>query len=333
MSDIEKLNLFDSSSDDFLDDEAYFKKNAKYAGFLSDMNFDGNEKGKRERRRTEEDSDDMEQEYEKAPRRSSLMQPEEYLPTITEDGALHISKKVKVRKVQSKSSDHSDESEVSDNSSGAASRKDSKAQGKQDKKRPNQAKEMKEDEDLLNDKDSPQAELTPEQRVKQKKRHYESAMTQIAVNCEKIIENPTKGVTRRPNEVCLLKQVLVYLQDDDVRVRLLAMLSLLKVFNDILPNYSIHLATKEEKEVQLKKEVRKLRQYEESLMAFYTSYIKSLMKLSRGRNSKSQEEVTAARCLCELLKNHYQFNLADTISKAVVPFAFSSWFLQKCVML
>lgn len=60
-------------------------------------------------------------------------------------------------------------------------------------------------------------------------------MTQIAVNCEKIIENPTKGVTRRPNEVCLLKQVLVYLQDDDVRVRLLAMLSLLKVFNDILP--------------------------------------------------------------------------------------------------
>ena len=89
------------------------------------------------------------------------MQPEEYLPTITEDGALHISKKVKVRKVQSKSSDHSDGSEVSDNSSGAASRKDSKAQGKQDKKRPNQAKEMKEDEDLLNDKDSPQAELTP----------------------------------------------------------------------------------------------------------------------------------------------------------------------------
>ena len=60
-------------------------------------------------------------------------------------------------------------------------------------------------------------------------------MTQIAVNCEKIIENPTKGVTRHPNEVCLLKQVLVYLQDDDVRVRLLAMLSLLKVFNDILP--------------------------------------------------------------------------------------------------
>lgn len=30
------------------------------------------------------------------------------------------------------------------------------------------------------------------------------------------------------------------------------------------------MATKEEKEVQVKKEVRKLRNYEESLMVFYT---------------------------------------------------------------
>ena len=92
------------------------------------------------------------------------MQPEEYLPTITEDGTLHISKKVKVRKVQSKSSDHSEESEASENSSGATdakSRKDSKARGKQDKKSSNQVKEMEEDESLLNDMDSPQVELTP----------------------------------------------------------------------------------------------------------------------------------------------------------------------------
>ena len=33
----------------------------------------------------------------------------------------------------------------------------------------------------------------------------------------------------------------------------------------------------------------------------------------------------ALRCMCELLKNHYQFNLADTLSKAIIPFALSSY--------
>lgn len=35
MSAIEKLNLSDSSSDDFLDDEAYFKVYAFFPGFIS----------------------------------------------------------------------------------------------------------------------------------------------------------------------------------------------------------------------------------------------------------------------------------------------------------
>ena len=60
-------------------------------------------------------------------------------------------------------------------------------------------------------------------------------MTQIAVNCEKVIENPNKGVTRRRNEISPLNEVLRYIHDQDRRVRILAYLSLMKVFNDILP--------------------------------------------------------------------------------------------------
>lgn len=64
-------------------------------------------------------------------------------------------------------------------------------------------------------------------------------MTEIAVNCELIMENPNKGVTKRHTEMCPLNIVVRYLQDKDVRVRILASLSLMKVFNDILPVASV----------------------------------------------------------------------------------------------
>lgn len=65
--------------------------------------------------------------------------------------------------------------------------------------------------------------------------HYESSLTTIAVNCEKIIENPSTGVVRSHHQPSSLSQVLAFLKDRDPRLRRIALLSLLKVFNDILP--------------------------------------------------------------------------------------------------
>mgnify|MGYP007033282513 CR=1 FL=1 len=41
-----------------------------------------------------------------------------------------------------------------------------------------------------------------------------------------------------------------------------------------------------------------------------------------------KERLLAVRCLCGILSNHYQFNLAETVCKAIVPFIASSsrWF-------
>ena len=60
-------------------------------------------------------------------------------------------------------------------------------------------------------------------------------MTDIAVQCELILENPNKGVTRRRNEISPLNAVVRYLDDENPQIRILATLSLMKVFNDILP--------------------------------------------------------------------------------------------------
>lgn len=52
--------------------------------------------------------------------------------------------------------------------------------------------------------------------------------------------------------------------------------------------------------------------------------MKTLTKWAQNRGSEDSMKRLALRCMCELLKNHYQFNLADTLSKAIIPFALSS---------
>ena len=54
--------------------------------------------------------------------------------------------------------------------------------------------------------------------------------------------------------------------------------------------------------------------------------MKTLIATSKSRDESKKREVTlAVKCLCSLLNNHYQFNLDDTICKAVIPFTASKW--------
>lgn len=50
-----------------------------------------------------------------------------------------------------------------------------------------------------------------------------------------ILENPDKGISRRRNEISPMNAVLQLLKDEDYRIHQVAMLSLMKVFNDVLP--------------------------------------------------------------------------------------------------
>ena len=44
-------------------------------------------------------------------------------------------------------------------------------------------------------------------------------------------------------------------------------------------------------------------------------------------DSMKKERLLSIRCLCGILSNHYQFNLAETICKSIVPFIASSYLL------
>ena len=102
------------------------------------------------------------------------------------------------------------------------------------------------DEDLLEESEEEEdRELTPgsdslqmsgiEEKEAQKEKHYKDSLTQIAVNCEQILEDPNKGISRHRNEISPMNAVLILIKDPDSRIQQVAMLSLMKVFNDVLP--------------------------------------------------------------------------------------------------
>ena len=115
---------------------------------------------------------------------------------------------------------------------------------------------------------------------------------------------------------------------DEMTTRL-SVLSLLAIFQDIIPTYRIRLPTAEELSVRLTKDTKKLWDYERGLLASYQQYLKLLEHLwERGNDSKKKNKqdnavisslsVTAILCLCELLKSAYHFNFRSNILSVVV---------------
>ena len=63
--------------------------------------------------------------------------------------------------------------------------------------------------------------------------------------------------------------LLTLLEDGDVKVQNLAMLSLLAVFRDVLPSYRIRLPMEKELQQKVSKEVQKARDYERCMLSAY----------------------------------------------------------------
>src|SRR5690606_23926068 len=71
-------------------------------------------------------------------------------------------------------------------------------------------------------------------------------------------------------------QLLQMLDHADAHVRELAMLSTTMVFKDICPGYRIRLPTDKEMQQRVKKDTKKLRDYERRLLMSYQRLLKKL---------------------------------------------------------
>lgn len=100
----------------------------------------------------------------------------------------------------------------------------------------------------------------------------------------------------------------------------LAVMSLLAIFQDILPSYRIRLPTAAEMAVKVGKETKKLWDYERALLHHYQSYLKLLEKTWDNEKEDPSKPLgmTCILALCELLKSAPHFNFRSNILSVVI---------------
>ncbi|GMJ11650.1 NucleOlar Complex associated 3 [Hibiscus trionum] len=111
-----------------------------------------------------------------------------------------------------------------------------------------------------------------------------------------------------------LKEMLQFTKDGDISIVKLGLLSLLAVFKDIIPGYRIRLPTEKELEMNVSKEVKKMRFYESTLLSAYKGYLQKLLVLEK----QPIFHHVVVRCVCTLLDAVPHFNFRESLLVAVV---------------
>jgi nucleolar complex protein 3 len=113
-------------------------------------------------------------------------------------------------------------------------------------------------------------------------------------------------------------------QSQNTTIKKLALATQLAVYKDVIPGYRIRPLSEEDMEVKVSKEVKKLRAYEQALVAGYQAYIRELAKLAQsGKGGASRDGgpslgSVAISCACALLVAVSHFNFRGELLKILV---------------
>uniref|UniRef100_A0A914D5F7 Nucleolar complex-associated protein 3 N-terminal domain-containing protein n=1 Tax=Acrobeloides nanus TaxID=290746 RepID=A0A914D5F7_9BILA len=157
------------------------------------------------------------------------------------------------------------------------------------------------------------------------------------------IASAAHALTINPHEnIICLRELYKFSAGEQVHsiirepVQKLATASLVQVFVDIVPGYHIRPLTDVEKDQKMKKETKKLIDYEQILLRYYLKFLqlleKNSMKIAK-RDHKRFDESTfthkmamiSAKCLCRLLTSAPHFNYATNIVTFLSRLALSNF--------
>ncbi|KAF9980341.1 hypothetical protein BGZ65_005212, partial [Modicella reniformis] len=264
-SDLEGMDIdMDDDDTDDDDDEFLSDQDSDMEEELDEDDDDDDDDQRYGKKSKKIDSDD-EQDYEHAPRRAEgwLEKGSTRLPIKLADGRIKQVKDDRIRPSELKrlqKEQAEEENEISDDDD--------------DDEEP---EESTEELASQQQQQQPTTKLSKKALLAQKKEELAS-LAQI------IIADPEATVGQ-------LKKLRAMAQDSSDVIKKLAMLTQLAVYKDILPGYRIRPLTDKEKGVTVSKEVAKLRDYEQSLLQNYQSYLQSLEKiLAQDRPGKEEEE-------------------------------------------
>ncbi|KAK3180797.1 hypothetical protein K4F52_007888 [Lecanicillium sp. MT-2017a] len=120
-----------------------------------------------------------------------------------------------------------------------------------------------------------------------------------------------------------LKSLAEFSQSSIVSIQMLALMTQMAVYKDLIPGYRIRpLSEEDQKDHGISKEVRQLRQYEQSLVNGYQKYVAELARCTRLdiRPKRDVQTITsvAYTCACTLLTSVPHFNFRSELLKILV---------------
>ncbi|KAF4343615.1 NOC3-like protein [Fusarium beomiforme] len=111
-------------------------------------------------------------------------------------------------------------------------------------------------------------------------------------------------------------------QSKIIAIQMLALMTQMSVYKDVIPGYRIRPHTDNGPKEKLSKEVRTLRQYEQALVSGYQNYIKELARCSKleVRAAKGGQTLAsiAITCACTLVTSVSHFNFRTDLLKILV---------------
>ncbi|KHO00793.1 nuclear export protein Noc3 [Metarhizium album ARSEF 1941] len=141
------------------------------------------------------------------------------------------------------------------------------------------------------------------------------AQEELAKAAMALNENPEENIAD-------LKTLANISQSKIPVIRMLALMTQMTVYKDIIPGYRIRPQSEEARKEKLSKEVRNTRQFEQSLVAGYQAYVKELAHCARSettpvRGGQSLSSV-AVTCACSLITSVPHFNFRSDILAILV---------------
>jgi nucleolar complex protein 3 len=127
------------------------------------------------------------------------------------------------------------------------------------------------------------------------------------------------------DNIGLLNNLTDIAKSENVGVRKIALVAQSAIYISIIPGYRIRPLSKDDLNAKVSKDVRKLRSFEQGLLAGYKEYVNALSKLAANRGRSGHDQATDANlaniaisCVCTLLTSVPHFNCRNELVECIV---------------
>lgn len=160
------------------------------------------------------------------------------------------------------------------------------------------------------------ADIAEEVDTRTPKQQIRDAKEELARLASLVSEDPEEHIGA-------LRSIASVETSKNAAVKKLALATQLAIYKDIIPGYRIRPQAENEAKTKLSKDVRRLRNFEQSLVGGYQQYVQRLSdyaKLSRASGSEDERGLAAVAftCACSLLNAVPHFNFRGELLKILV---------------